>query len=106
MILRLFLKALRGSSAHAAFVKHYTTTLSQVLTAASAVLDSVSFSEAMKSKDKDSWLKAAQEEYESLMQNGTWVLEDLPQGRKVIDGKWVFRRKFKPDGRVDCYKAH
>lgn len=39
------------------------------------------------------------------MENGTWVLEDLPPGRKAIDGKWVFRRKYKPDGTVDRYKA-
>lgn len=76
-----------------------------MLKAASNVLDPLTFEEAMKSKDKEAWMKAAQEEFDSLIENGTLVLEDLPAGRKAIDGKWIFRRKFKPDGSIDRYKA-
>lgn len=39
------------------------------------------------------------------MKNNTWKLEELPKGRKAITNKWLFRRKFNPDGSVSRYKA-
>lgn len=40
-----------------------------------------------------------------LTDNNTWSLSDLPSNRKLVDCKWVFRVKCKPDGTVDRYKA-
>lgn len=48
----------------------------------------------MNSSEKDFWLKAVKEEYDLLIENKIWRLENLSAGRKVIEGKWVFRRKF------------
>ena len=44
------------------------------------------------------WKQAMDREYESLTQNGTWDLVPLPQGKKMIDGKWVFKLKTGADG--------
>ena len=40
------------------------------------------------------------------MQNNTWELVNLPPGNKPIGHKWIFKRKFRPDGTIDRYKAH
>lgn len=44
-------------------------------------------------------------EYQSLIQNNTWKLCDLPEGKKPIDSKWVFRTKRDISGVVTKYKA-
>ncbi|GKV35763.1 hypothetical protein SLEP1_g43983 [Rubroshorea leprosula] len=33
--------------------------------------------------------------------NGTWTLEQLPAGKKVIDSKWLYKIKYKPNGTVE-----
>nr|GFD02220.1 putative reverse transcriptase, RNA-dependent DNA polymerase, Gag-polypeptide of LTR copia-type [Tanacetum cinerariifolium] len=37
--------------------------------------------------------------------NGTWTLEELPEGKWPIDSKWVYKTKFKSNGEVERYKA-
>lgn len=59
----------------------------------------------MKSAEASKWKQAAEEEYNSLLENKTWSLEDLPPGRIPIEGKWIFRRKLGSDGNVERYKA-
>ncbi len=44
----------------------------------------------MVSEDAEMWETAIREEYSSLMENGTWELTPLPEGRTVIQNKWVF----------------
>ena len=39
------------------------------------------------------------------MKNDTWLLVDLPVGKKAIGTKWVYKLKRKLDGSVDRYKA-
>ncbi|KAF0710662.1 hypothetical protein As57867_005479, partial [Aphanomyces stellatus] len=51
------------------------------------------------------WLEATQDEYNSLLNNGTWVLTDLPPGRKALACKWLWRNKFDAVGRFTKYKA-
>lgn len=38
-----------------------------------------------------------EEEYESLIQNKTWTMATLPQGRIPIQSKWVFTIKERPN---------
>lgn len=64
-----------------------------------------SYKEAIKSKDNKQWVEAMNDEYQSLIKNGTWVLVDPPKGQAVIDNRWVFRIKEKPNGEIDRYKA-
>ena len=39
------------------------------------------------------------------MSNHTWELIELPLKIKPIGCKWIFKRKLKPDGTIDKYKA-
>lgn len=52
-----------------------------------------SFQEAMRDADRDKWLEAAKEEMTSLIKNRTWKLIDRPVGKKVIECRWLFKRK-------------
>ena len=36
---------------------------------------------------------------------GAWYLTALPQGKKAIPCKWVFKRKLNADGSIERYKA-
>ena len=51
------------------------------------------YQEAISSEDAHNWKMAIKEEYSSLMENGTWELVQLPEGRAVIQNKWVFTIK-------------
>ncbi|KAF5815294.1 putative RNA-directed DNA polymerase [Helianthus annuus] len=44
-------------------------------------------------------------EMEALYRNNTWIVVDLPKGRKPIGCKWVYRIKYKANGEVERYKA-
>lgn len=45
------------------------------------------------------------EEMAALEKNKTWDLVKLPSGRKPIGYKWVFKKKFSAEGKVEKYKA-
>jgi hypothetical protein len=64
-----------------------------------------SVEEALDGPDANQWKVAMDEEYNSLMLNHTWKLVPLPPGRKPIDCKWVFRKKYTDTGEVEKYKA-
>ena len=57
--------------------------------------------EALSSDLASEWKSAADSEYLSLMEN----LVELPPGKIVIGSKWVFKVKYKSDGRVERFKA-
>jgi hypothetical protein len=42
---------------------------------------------------------------ESILTNGTWEICDLLVGCKPVGCKWIFKKKLKPDGTIDKYKA-
>jgi hypothetical protein len=48
------------------------------------------FKEAFKSLDASSWKITMDEEYASLLKNGTWELILLPTKRTHVHCKWVF----------------
>jgi hypothetical protein len=64
--------------------------------------ESASFIEAM---HNPSWRKAMMEEMDSIEENGTWSLVDLPPGRKPIGVKWVFKVKRDEHKAVSKHKA-
>ena len=45
------------------------------------------------------------EEMEALDKNESWDLVELPDGRKPIGSKWVFKKKLNVAGKVEKYKA-
>ena len=59
----------------------------------------------MSSPDAPYWKEAVNSEIESILQNHTWELVDLPKGSKPLGYKWIFKKKLKADGSVDKYKA-
>lgn len=63
------------------------------------------YREAMNSEDSEKWKFAMDDEFNSLKKNSTWDLVQLPSNYNIIDNKWVFKKKQKPDGTLDRYKA-
>ncbi|KAJ0587330.1 putative RNA-directed DNA polymerase [Helianthus annuus] len=53
----------------------------------------------------EKWKEAMVKEIWNLEGNGTWTLENLPEGKRSIDSKWVYKIKYKPNGEVERYKA-
>ncbi|ETV90477.1 hypothetical protein H310_14722 [Aphanomyces invadans] len=53
-----------------------------------------SFKDIEASPNKAKWLEATQDEYDSLVNNGTWTLTDLPPDRKALECKLIWRTKF------------
>ncbi|GJV18246.1 transposable element [Tanacetum coccineum] len=56
-------------------------------------LEPTTYREAITSKDSDMWIAAMGEEIESLHKNETWELVQLPERRKIVGCKWVFKMK-------------
>src|SRR4051812_784540 len=67
--------------------------------------DPATYEEAMMSPDSNKWLEAMKSEMESMYENQVWTLVDLPQDGKVVENKWIFKRKTHADGNVTVYKA-
>uniref|UniRef100_A0A146M1T4 Retrovirus-related Pol polyprotein from transposon TNT 1-94 n=1 Tax=Lygus hesperus TaxID=30085 RepID=A0A146M1T4_LYGHE len=63
------------------------------------------YREAINSENKVNWEKAMQSEIDSLHENKTWTLANLPDGKKAISTKWVYKVKMNPDGTIDKFKA-
>ena len=63
------------------------------------------YEEAINCFNRDYWIAAMQEEYESLMDAGTWELQDLPKSHSTVSYKWVFKLKLNGDGSIERYKA-
>jgi hypothetical protein len=51
------------------------------------------------------WQAAMEEEYSTLISNGTWDLVPRPCDANVVTGKWIFKHKFKADRTLERYKA-
>lgn len=61
--------------------------------------------DALKREDSVERKNAMHREIESLKENNTWKLEDLPQRTNTIPCKWVFRLKFNLDWNINKYQA-
>ncbi|GKG06899.1 putative ribonuclease H-like domain-containing protein, partial [Tanacetum coccineum] len=53
----------------------------------------------------ESWIEAMQEELLQFKLQEVWVLCDLPEGKRVIGTKWVFRNKRDERGTIIKNKA-
>ena len=63
------------------------------------------YGEALESAQADFWRDAMNEEFKSLLENGTWELVECPLGVKPIPVKWVYKIKRNADGSVERFKA-
>jgi transposase InsO family protein len=70
-----------------------------------ATLEPTSYHEAVNSPDKEKWLAAMRDELKSIHENKTWILCDLPRGRKCIGSRWVFKVKKDGNNKTVKYKA-
>jgi len=51
------------------------------------------------------WRAAMVDEFQALVDNGTWRLVPRPPGANVVTGKWIFKHKFHSDGSLARHKA-
>ena len=65
----------------------------------------MNYEEAMMSPDSAKWLEAMKSKMRSIYENKVWTLIDLPNDRRAIEIKWVFKRKADADSSVTIYKA-
>jgi len=56
------------------------------------------YDEACQGEYASKWELAMKEEMKSLVSNQTWELAKLPEGKKALQNKWVFRIKEEHDG--------
>ena len=51
------------------------------------------------------WKEAMDEAMRALLLNNTWNIIPLPEGKKLVDCRWVYTLKCKADGSLERYKA-
>ena len=61
-----------------------------------------SFEEAKKFKE---WVRACEDEIDSITRLESWSLVDLPPGAKQMGLKWIFKIKRNSDGSINKYKS-
>ena len=81
---------------HYVSYEHFSNTHKAFLSAITNHDEPKYFHQAAQSED---WREAMRKEIRALEQNGTWTLEQLPKGKRAIDSKWVYKIKFKLNGR-------
>ncbi|XP_021751608.1 uncharacterized protein LOC110717256 [Chenopodium quinoa] len=73
------------------------------IAAVDSIVEPRNFNEAMK---HDGWREAMQKEISALEKNKTWVMEELPPGKKALGCRWVYKVKLNSDGTIERLKAH
>lgn len=63
------------------------------------------YKEAISDSHKEEWKRAMQEEMQSLHENHTYELVELPKGRRALKNKWVYRIKTEDSSSKPRYKA-
>jgi hypothetical protein len=92
----------RFASAHAIYV---TLSATFMTGDSDAVIDPLTYKQAMESPEAVYWQKATDSELASVMRAGTWVEAPTPQGRKLVGCKWVYKTKRDASGSIAKYKA-
>lgn len=67
-----------------------------------ADVDPVYFEETIQD---EKWKATMDQEIDAIRRNETWELVQLPESRKTLGVKWVYRTKLKQNGEVEKYKA-
>ncbi|KMQ85780.1 gag-pol polyprotein [Lasius niger] len=59
-----------------------------------AFIDNVpqDFEDIKTREDKEDWYRAVDEELSAIRLNNTWILTELPKGKKAIGSKWIFKQ--------------
>jgi hypothetical protein len=75
------------------------------LNASSTHPEPATLAEALQRPDGDKYLESAIEEIRAHLENGTWKVVRLPQGKRAIGSRWVFKIKRNADGSIERYKG-
>jgi hypothetical protein len=59
----------------------------------------------MKGPESEKWLEAMKSKIRSMYNNQVWTLVDIPNDRKAIENKLIFKKKTDRDNNVTIYKA-
>lgn len=61
--------------------------------------------EALSGPEREHWKEAIADEYKSFEKNKAWSLTTLPDGKKAVKCKWVFKKKLGSEGQLLRYKC-
>ncbi|KAK1601086.1 hypothetical protein QYE76_008365 [Lolium multiflorum] len=64
--------------------------------------DPATYEETMMNPDSNKWQEAMKSEIGSMYDNKVWTLVDLPDSRKAVENKWIFKRKIDADVVTMC----
>ncbi len=64
-----------------------------------------SIEEALESDQAKEWKLAADSEYQSLIDNDTWELVEIPEGHTPVGSRWLFKVKYRNDGKIERFKG-
>ena len=67
--------------------------------------DPKTYQKAIRSMDANFQKEPIKSKIDSLESNKIWELTDLPIGCRPISSMWIFKKKLRPDGSIDKYKA-
>ena len=51
------------------------------------------------------WKDAMMDEYQSIMRNDVWEIVPRPEGKYVVNSKWIVKIKHATDGSIEKNKA-
>ncbi|GKC90982.1 ribonuclease H-like domain-containing protein [Tanacetum coccineum] len=90
----------RSSSRQSVFLRNYNDFVveSKVKYGLEKYIEPKSYFEASKYPH---WTDAENQEMDASLRNGTWEIIELPEGRKAIGSKWIYKIKFKFSGEID-----
>nr|GEW02643.1 retrotransposon protein, putative, Ty1-copia subclass [Tanacetum cinerariifolium] len=60
-----------------------------------------SYRETVTSSEGHQWKEAIKSDIDSILQNHTWEVVELPTGCNQLGYKWIFKKKMKVDGTID-----
>lgn len=76
-----------------------------LLANASNLEDPITYKDVLELPNKEDWFKSMQNEMDDLSKLRTWTLVELPKGRTVLKGRWVFKTKRDPYGNLIKLKS-
>ena len=47
------------------------------------------------------WKQVVEDDIRALETNDTWIISELPHGKKPVGCKWIFTIKYKADGGIN-----
>ena len=68
--------------------------------------NNLNFNQAVSSLEKGEWQRAIEKECSALLKIKAWILSELPDCKKPICSRLVFKVKRKDDGTIKELKAH